>query len=182
MPTTHLNARNVRSLPSEGGGRLDYWDDTLPGFCLRVSPSGVRTYAVWYRVNGEARRYTIGRLDTIDLATARQRAREVLANAKLHGKDANEEKNEARRRATVGDDFRLWRTSFCRGTDPTFAPERSRSSGGLWKPTSSPSWVTLGPARSSVARSGLSLVGLPSEPQRRRIGRLRSYGGSSPGR
>jgi integrase len=122
VPTTHLTARNVRSLLPHGDRRTDYWDDTLPGFCLRVSPSGARTYAVWYRVHGEARRYTIGRLETIDLATARQKAREVLADAKLHGKDANEERNEARKRAALGDDFEALANLFLQRHGPNLRP------------------------------------------------------------
>ena len=51
------------------------WDDEMPGFGLRVYPSGKRSYIVQYRARGRCRRYTIGRHGVWTLETARREAK-----------------------------------------------------------------------------------------------------------
>jgi hypothetical protein len=43
------------------------WDDTLPGFGVRVKPSGIRSYIIQYRsrATGASRRLTIGSGSTV---------------------------------------------------------------------------------------------------------------------
>lgn len=122
MPAVRLTSRNVPTLQAKDGRRTDYFDDVVAGFCLRVSPNDVRTYAMWYRVNGEARRYTIGRAEAVDLADARHRAREILADAKLYGKDATEERRDARRKAERGEDFASLAQRFLERHGPNLRP------------------------------------------------------------
>src|SRR5688572_18908453 len=57
----HLNETVVKDLkPTKK--RLTYFHDTGPtGFCVRVTPSGVKSYAVFYRHAGRLRLYTIGK-------------------------------------------------------------------------------------------------------------------------
>jgi integrase len=94
MPVVTLTARNVGSLSGGPGQRVDFHDASVPGFMLRVSGGNGRTYAVWYRVNGQARRFTIGSIDVISLADARERARQILADARA-GIDAMAERKAA---------------------------------------------------------------------------------------
>ena len=58
--------------------RTDYWDDTLPGFGLRVTPNGNKTFCVKYRIAGKQRRFSLGRYSKISLATARDMARDAF--------------------------------------------------------------------------------------------------------
>jgi integrase len=51
----------------------------VPGFALRVSEHGAKTFALRYRVSDRQRRMTIGSAATMSLAEARQRARAALA-------------------------------------------------------------------------------------------------------
>jgi hypothetical protein len=58
------------------------WDDALPGFGVRLNPSG-KVWVVQYRAGGKSRRETLGRVDTIALEAARGAARTTLAKVQL---------------------------------------------------------------------------------------------------
>ena len=80
MAVVKLTARNIATLPGQSDRRVDYVDAILPGFTLRVSPRGSRTFAVRYFRNGKVQRYTIGPTPPLSLAAARDLARRVLAD------------------------------------------------------------------------------------------------------
>src|SRR5690625_2089557 len=63
---------------SQPGERpIEYRDSSIPGFILRVQPSGVKSYIVeWAR----GRRKTIGRATVLTLEQARRQARAILAD------------------------------------------------------------------------------------------------------
>jgi integrase len=73
-----------------------HWDFQLPGFGLRVRPSGACTYVLVYRTTGrKQRRYTIGKPSVFSLDQARKTAREVAHNVAI-GFDPAENKAKAR--------------------------------------------------------------------------------------
>jgi integrase len=81
MRLTDLSIKRLR-VPEHG--RLTYTDDSVPGFGVRVSSTGMKSFVV---VVGRSRkRVTIGRYPTIMLSEARARAREIIA-ARILGKD-----------------------------------------------------------------------------------------------
>jgi integrase len=61
-------------------------DADVPGFCLRVTPSGAKLYVARYRLGGKARKLPIGRHGQITVEQARQKARDVFA-ALADGRD-----------------------------------------------------------------------------------------------
>jgi integrase len=61
--------------------QLDYFDDSLPGFGLRVSYNGRKSWIVLYRCNGVKGRLTLGRFEILPLAEAREKARAALKAA-----------------------------------------------------------------------------------------------------
>jgi integrase len=67
------------------GERYLVWDSELPGFGLRVTPSGIM-YIAQARVGGTSRRVSLGRHGVLTLHEARTRARKELS-AMLEGKD-----------------------------------------------------------------------------------------------
>src|SRR4051812_12517953 len=60
------------------------WDETLPGFGVRINPTN-KVWVVQYRAAGKSRRETIGRVNTIPLDEARKIARATLAKVQLGG-------------------------------------------------------------------------------------------------
>jgi hypothetical protein len=76
---------------------VDYWETALPGFGLRVTPTGVKTWFYWYRVHGRAKRWTIGRYPLMALAEARDHAR------RAYGHDPAGRKSEQRQAKTVAE-------------------------------------------------------------------------------
>ena len=80
-----LSDLKIRSLAAPERGQKTWWDE-LPGFGVRVSSGGSKSFVLMY---GRARMLTtIGRVGIITLAEARQRARELLAERTL-GKTRN---------------------------------------------------------------------------------------------
>jgi integrase len=74
----------VASVKPPASGRIEIWDAMLPGFGLRVSEKGSKSWVVLYRVRGRAtgkRRLTLGRYPIISLAKARERARHIFEAA-----------------------------------------------------------------------------------------------------
>ena len=54
------------------------WDATVKGLGLRITPKGVKSYILNYRINGRERRATIARSSEISLKIARERAGDQL--------------------------------------------------------------------------------------------------------
>lgn len=86
MPTVKLTDAAVQRLKAPPGGRVEYFDATLPGFGVRVagptgrSPEGRKSWVLFYRHGGEQKRLTIEPgYPALSLADARKRAGEALA-------------------------------------------------------------------------------------------------------
>lgn len=98
---TRLNKTTVDSLePSEP----DYlvWDDLLPGFGLRVWPSGKKVYLVQYRVGRKQRRVKVGTHGPMTAEEARRQAKIILGDV-ARGEDPQEEKLTRRKSITVAE-------------------------------------------------------------------------------
>lgn len=76
------------------------WDETLPGFGLRVMPSGFKGFVVQYRAGGRTRRLGLGRVGTLTAEQAKVQARDVLARV-AQGENPAEELRLYRRSPTV---------------------------------------------------------------------------------
>ena len=102
MPTMKMTARSLATLRPPAKGQVDYFDEALPGFGLRVSYGGRRAWILLYRHHGVKRRMKIGSYPTLPLAVARDQARAALRDVAL-GKDPAAEKTARRESETVAD-------------------------------------------------------------------------------
>ena len=89
MASATLTDVKLRGLKPAAGKRIEVWDAQLPGFGLRVSSSGTKSFILLYRIHGKSRRLTLGRYPVLSLADARIRARDAL-NAVASGVDPRE--------------------------------------------------------------------------------------------
>lgn len=94
MPKMHIIKTEVEKLPTPEKGQVDYFDDTLKGFGIRVSAT-CKTYFTMRRVNGKLVRVKIDTADKITAEKARSRAKITLGVMET-GVDPNEVKREAR--------------------------------------------------------------------------------------
>ncbi|MFN8704258.1 MAG: tyrosine-type recombinase/integrase [Rhodospirillales bacterium] len=76
------------------------WDNELPGFALRVLPSGRKGYIVQYRAGRRSRRMSLGPSSVLTCEQARTRAISIIAAAR-NGDDPAAERDAERKTITV---------------------------------------------------------------------------------
>jgi len=64
----------IRKAGPPATGQVEIWDGKLPGFGIRVSSTGAKSFVLVYRHAGKARRLTLGRYPMLTLADAREKA------------------------------------------------------------------------------------------------------------
>lgn len=72
-----INKRTVDST-KPGTKDLFIWDTALRGFGLKTTPTGSKIYILQYRINGQLRRYTIGKHGMWTPDSARKEAKNLL--------------------------------------------------------------------------------------------------------
>jgi integrase len=99
VPTLKLTARALDNLPLPSSGRVEYFDEALPGFAVRIFPSGRRVFTLLYRRKGgrakKKERVDLGTYPPLTLAQARELASKLKAEIQL-GKDPRRERTPAR--------------------------------------------------------------------------------------
>ena len=98
--TRTLTDLAVKKIKPPAAGRAEHWDAALPGFGLRVSSSGVKSWVLMTRVNGRQKRITLGRYPGLRLDKARELARDNLYQASK-GVDPTEEKRSRKAEAAA---------------------------------------------------------------------------------
>jgi integrase len=84
---------------AKGGWSRDLrWDTEVPGFGVRVYPSGEKAFVFSYRINGRKRLMRIGRCNTMTLTQARDRAKKHDVTVS----DGNDPLADRQRKRTAG--------------------------------------------------------------------------------
>jgi len=127
MERSALTDLAVKALAPRDGAIYDAFDSKVPGFAVRVFPSGAKSFVLLYRQQGRLRRLTLGRYPVLSLSEARKLAQRAL-NGVAHGDDPQQTKIEQRR---GGFEFRAIAERFvethCRRFNrPTTAHETAR--------------------------------------------------------
>lgn len=102
MPKLHLTKSVIDEL-TPTSSELVYWDDSVPGFGLKVTPKGRKVFVVLYRTKdglNRLRKYTIGSYGQTTLAIARIAAQKVMAD-RNEGKDPAGDKRDLRKKVVA---------------------------------------------------------------------------------
>ena len=73
-----LTALSVEKITAPPAGRREHFDARIPGFALRVTRTGHKSWVLYYRIHRRIRRLTLGSFPAIKLDVARMQAREAL--------------------------------------------------------------------------------------------------------
>ena len=83
MGSVLLTDLKIRKMTGQASKRTEVWDAKLPGFGVRISTRGTKSFVLMYRFGGRLRRHTIGRYPVMGLAQARSQAQTILLKAGL---------------------------------------------------------------------------------------------------
>ena len=98
-----LTKRTIDAAAPPSSGDLFLWDDDLPGYGLRVKPSGVKSFVAQYRnANGRSRRITIGRFGVLTPEEGKKRFRILMAEV-LQGSDPAASRASERKATTISE-------------------------------------------------------------------------------
>src|SRR5262249_57655743 len=78
MPRVKWTDRTGQALRPNPSRQVDYFDVRWPGFGVRVSPGGGKSWVIVYRFHGRVRRVTIGPYPYVSLAEARAREKALM--------------------------------------------------------------------------------------------------------
>src|SRR5437763_7462566 len=132
MPTIRLTQLAADKLVPPATGRIVYWDRHLPGFGMRVTAKGAKSWVAMYRVDGKPVMETIGAVAKVPkVDVARDLARASMRKAEAGTKPVEQKRVEAARSAvnTVG------------AAVERYLSEGGRTSkSGAWKPKTAKEW------------------------------------------
>jgi len=95
--TAKLTAKVVNNLETTGT-RYRVWDTEIKGFHVRVSPQGKKTYALFYRHDGQQKDYLLGIHGSVTSEQARELAKQRIGEV-AGGKDIQAAKRQDKARA-----------------------------------------------------------------------------------
>jgi integrase len=94
----HISETTVKDAESPASGYRILFDDKIEGFGVRITAAGTKSFVLNYRVDGEKRRFTIGKWPEWTAAAARDEVKRKLLPA-INGGGADPVREKKARRA-----------------------------------------------------------------------------------
>lgn len=88
-----LTATGVERMRGPASGQVEHWDMRIPGFGIRVTSKGRKSWVLMRRLHGKLIRVTLGQYPAMDLAEARKAAGD-MADMIERGEDPRETKRQ----------------------------------------------------------------------------------------
>lgn len=104
MGRTILTEVAVQRLRPPAAGRCEKWDASLPGFGVRITPHGRRSFVLVTRLHRKPVRVTLGAWPGLSLAQARQLAKDAIHRV-AQGEDPRRRRPTPELFETVAEDF-----------------------------------------------------------------------------
>lgn len=90
MKKINFTKASIKALkPTES--RYEVWDTKLSGLCLRISPTGVKTYQVIKKLHGKTKRITLGKETDLTVEQARKKASSKITDIVYKEIDPNQQ-------------------------------------------------------------------------------------------
>ena len=118
----------VRKLPTPAKGNRIVYDEAVPGFGVRVTAGGTRSFILNYWVKGRERRMTIGQFPSWTAISSRTQAQRLRREIDL-GHDPLAERNEKRSAPTVRHLFERYEREHL----PTKSARSAADDRSMWK-------------------------------------------------
>jgi integrase len=113
----------VRTVAAPKTGRIEARDLETPGFALRVTENGAKSWVLIYYFNGRKTRLTLGGYPEMSLADARKQAREHRSEVE-NGKDPAAKKRSAQAAQTVGEAAEVYIERWAKPNKRTWAGDQ----------------------------------------------------------
>jgi hypothetical protein len=82
-----LTFDTIRAIaPAPPKTEIIVFDDELPGFGVRARSSGWKIFIVQYSIGNQQRRMSLGKIEMLEVDTARQKAKQILTAVRM-GRD-----------------------------------------------------------------------------------------------
>jgi integrase len=115
-----LAAADIRKLSlKEDSAEAIVFDDDVPGFGVRLRAGGSKTFVFQYKLGSKQRRLTLGPVTALDLARAREAAKDLYAQVRLGGDPAGE---KAHARLKAGETFEAVAAHYLRHQQAKMRP------------------------------------------------------------
>jgi hypothetical protein len=110
----------VRTLAAPEKGRIEVRDAEMPGFAVRVTEKGAKSWILIYHLRGRKGRLTLGSYPALSLADARRQARKHKSEIE-RGEDPAAAKRSAQAALTVGQAAAVYIERYAKPNKRTWA-------------------------------------------------------------